>query len=108
MAGLLDPVIREIFKGRADVRNTFRITKVGTIAGCYVTEGVIPRDAMVRLLRDNVVVHTGRLASLKRFKDDASEVKAGYECGIGINNYNDLKPGDVIEAFTTEKIAAEI
>ncbi|MBL8211569.1 MAG: translation initiation factor IF-2, partial [Bryobacterales bacterium] len=108
MAGLLAPVIKEIFKGRADVRDTFRITKVGTVAGCYVTEGVITRDSFVRLLRDNIVIHTGKLASLKRFKDDVSEVKAGYECGLGINNYNDLKPGDVIEAFTTEKIAAEI
>jgi len=108
MAGLLEPVIKETLKGRADVRDTFRITKVGTIAGCYVTEGSITRDSQVRLLRDNVVIFTGKLGSLKRFKDDASEVKTGYECGIGIYNYNDVKPGDVIEAFITEKQAAVI
>jgi translation initiation factor IF-2 len=108
MIGLLDPVFKEVYKGRAEVRNTFRITKVGTIAGSYVTDGVITRDSFVRLLRDNIVVHTGRLASLKRFKDDASEVKYGFECGIGIANYNDVKPGDIIESFITEKIAAEI
>ncbi|MBL8176194.1 MAG: translation initiation factor IF-2 [Bryobacterales bacterium] len=108
MAGLLEPVIKETFKGRADVRDTFRITKVGTIAGCYVTDGSITRDSQVRLLRDNIVIFTGKIGSLKRFKDDASEVKTGYECGIGIHNYNDVKPGDVIEAFITEKLAAVI
>jgi len=108
MAGLLAPVIKETYKGRAEVRSTFRISKVGTIAGCYVQDGIITRDCMVRLLRDNVVVFTGKLGSLKRFKDDVSEVKNGYECGIGIANYNDLKVNDIIEAFITEKQAAVI
>ncbi len=88
----------------AEVRDTFKISKIGTIAGSYVTDGKVNRNAMVRLLRDNVVIHTGKVASLKRFKDDASEVKSGTECGIGITGYNDLKPGDVIEFFTTEKV----
>ena len=108
MTGMLDPVFKEVYKGRADVRTTFRITKVGTVAGCQVTDGVIPRDAQVRLLRDNVVVHTGRLDSLKRFKNDASEVKSGFECGIALVGYNDLKPGDVIEAFIKERVAPDL
>jgi translation initiation factor IF-2 len=108
MAGLLEPVLKETFKGRAEVREVFRISKVGTVAGCYVQEGTITRDSQVRLLRDNVVVHTGRVSSLRRFKDDASEVKAGFECGISLQNYNDIKPNDVIEAFITEKMAATI
>jgi translation initiation factor IF-2 len=104
MEGLLEPSIREIRLGAAEVRDVFKISKVGTIAGCYVLDGRVNRSAQVRLLRDNVVIHTGKVSSLKRFKDDASEVKAGAECGIGIANYNDLKPGDVIEFFTTEKV----
>jgi translation initiation factor IF-2 len=86
------------------VRDVFRISKVGTVAGCMVDDGVVARNSEVRLLRDNVVIHTGKVSSLKRFKDDASEVKAGLECGIGIAGYNDIKPGDVIEFFTTEKV----
>ena len=86
------------------VRQTFRISKVGTIAGCYVEDGKVTRAAQVRLLRDNVVIHTGKVSSLKRFKDDATEVRAGLECGIGIAGYNDVKPNDVIEFFTTEKV----
>jgi len=104
MEGLLEPSIREVRLGSAEVRDTFKISKVGTIAGCFVVDGRVNRSAQVRLLRDNVVIHTGKVSSLKRFKDDASEVKAGLECGIGIANYNDLKPGDVIEFFTTEKV----
>ena len=104
MEGLLEPTIREVRLGAAEVRDTFKISKVGTIAGCYVQDGKVTRTANVRLLRDNVVVHTGKVSSLKRFKDDASEVKSGLECGIGIANYNDVKPGDVIEFFTTEKV----
>ncbi len=104
MEGLLEPTLREVRLGAAEVRDTFKISKVGTIAGCFVTDGRVNRNAQVRLLRDNVVIHTGKVSSLKRFKDDASEVKAGLECGIGIANYNDLKPGDVIEFFTTEKV----
>ena len=108
MAGMLEPVFKEVFKGRADVRETFRISKVGTVAGCHVSEGVIPRDAQVRLLRDNVVVHTGKIDSLKRFKNDASEVKAGFECGISLANYQDLKPGDIIEAFAMERVNQDL
>ena len=104
MEGLLEPTLREVRLGAAEVRETFKISKVGTIAGCYVQDGRVTRAAQVRLLRDNVVIHTGRVSSLKRFKDDASEVKSGLECGIGIAGYNDVKPGDVIEFFTTEKV----
>jgi translation initiation factor IF-2 len=105
MLGLLEPVLKETFMGRADVLDTFRVSKVGTIAGSMVQEGKIGRTNGVRLLRDNVVVYTGKVSSLKRFKDDASEVRIGQECGIGLENYNDVKPGDVIEAFVTEKVA---
>jgi translation initiation factor IF-2 len=104
LEGLLEPTIREVRLGAAEVRDTFKISKVGTIAGCYVTDGKVNRNAQVRLLRDNVVIHTGKVSSLKRFKDDAGEVKVGLECGIGIAGYNDVKPGDVIEFFTTEKV----
>jgi len=103
MSGLLDPVFKQVYKGRAQVREVFRISKVGAVAGCVVDDGVITRNSEIRLLRDNVVVHTGKILSLKRFKNDASEVKAGFECGISIAGYNDLKPGDVIEAFATER-----
>ncbi len=108
MLGMLEPTIKETYLGRAEVRDTFRIPKVGTVAGCYVQDGTIKRDAEVRLLRDNVVVFKGKISSLKRFKDDAREVTNGMECGIAIQNYNDLKVGDVIEAFVTEKVAAEM
>jgi translation initiation factor IF-2 len=108
MLGMLEPTIKETYLGRAEVRDTFRIPKVGTVAGSYVQDGTIKRDAEVRLLRDNVVVFKGKISSLKRFKDDAREVTNGMECGIAIQNYNDLKVGDVIEAFVTEKVAAEM
>jgi translation initiation factor IF-2 len=108
MAGVLDPVIKETYMGTAEVRDTFRIPKAGVIAGCYITDGRVTRNTNVRLLRDNVVIHEGKISSLKRFKEDTTEVKTGYECGIGIQNYNDVKVGDVIESFVTEKVAAEI
>ncbi len=108
MAGLLDPVIKETYLGRAEVRDTFKVPKVGVIAGCYVLDGLIKRDSDVRLLRDGVQVYKGKVTSLKRFKDDASEVRNGMECGIGISNFNDIKKGDVIEAFVSERIAAEM
>jgi translation initiation factor IF-2 len=108
MLGMLEPTIKETYQGRAEVRDTFRIPKVGTVAGCYVQDGVIKRDNEVRLLRDNVVIFKGKISSLRRFKDDAKEVTNGMECGIGIQNYNDIKVGDVIEAFLTEKVAAEM
>jgi len=107
MTGLLEPTIKETYQGRAEVRDTFRIPKVGTVAGCQVSDGIIKRDSEVRLLRDNVVVFKGKVASLRRFKDDASEVRNGMECGISIANYGDIKVGDVIEAFVTERVAAE-
>jgi translation initiation factor IF-2 len=106
MTGLLEPIIKETYQGRAEVKEAFRIPKVGTIAGCLVVDGVIKRDSEVRLLRDNAVVFKGKVGSLRRFKDDAKEVTNGMECGIGIANYGDIKPGDVIEAFVTEKVAA--
>ena len=108
MQGVLEPVVKETYLGTADVRNTFRIPKVGTIAGCYVTDGKVTRHAELRLLRDNVVIFEGKVASLKRFKEDASEVTRGYECGIGIQNFNDVKIGDTIEAFVTEKVMADV
>ncbi|MGA2966923.1 MAG: translation initiation factor IF-2 [Terriglobales bacterium] len=107
MTGLLEPTIKETYQGRADVLETFRIPKVGTIAGCRVSDGLIKRDSEVRLLRDNVVVFKGKIGSLRRFKDDASQVTSGMECGISIANYGDIKARDVIEAFVTERIAAE-
>ena len=108
MSGMLEPVYKEVYRGRAEVREIFRISKVGTVAGCLVVDGTVPRDANVRLLRDNVVVLTGKLASLKRFKDDASEVRSGLECGLAIENFNDIKPGDIVEAFGSERIAPEV
>lgn len=108
MLGLLEPTIKENYLGRAEVANVFKIPKVGTVAGCRVTDGLLKRDSEVRVLRDDVPVFKGKLASLKRFKDDASEVRNGMECGISIANFNDVKVGDVIEAFTAEKIAANI
>src|SRR5215471_17350617 len=108
MQGVLEPVIKETYLGTAEVRNTFRIPKVGVIAGSYVTDGKIARNAEIRLLRDNVVIFEGKISSLKRFKDDASEVARGYECGIGIQNFNDVKIGDQIEAFVTEKVMADV
>ena len=108
MSGLLEPTIKETYQGRAEVRDTFRIPKVGTVAGCQVLDGIIKRDSEVRLLRDNVVVFKGKVGSLRRFKDDASEVRNGMECGIAIANYGDVKVGDIIEAFVTERIAAEV
>jgi len=107
MTGLLEPTFKEVRIGVAEVRNTFKVPKFGTIAGCMVTEGRITRagETQARLLRDNVVVYQGKIGSLRRFKDDASEVKAGFECGIGFDRFNDLKVGDLIEVFTMERVA---
>jgi translation initiation factor IF-2 len=105
MEGLLDPTLKEVARGRADVRNTFKVPKFGVVAGCYVTEGSIGRNSQVRLLRDNRVIYDGKVASLRRFKDDVSEVKQGFECGIGLDRYQDVKVGDVIEAYQVEKTA---
>jgi translation initiation factor IF-2 len=110
MTGLLDPTFKEVRIGTAEVRETFKVPKFGTIAGCIVTEGRITRsgDTQARLLRDNVVVYEGKIGSLRRFKDDVSEVKAGIECGIGFEKYNDIKVGDVIEAFAVERVATAV
>jgi translation initiation factor IF-2 len=108
MAGLLDKKKVEKFLGRAEVRQIFTVPKIGTIAGCSVIDGKILRSANVRLLRDSRIVFEGKLASLRRFKDDAKEVATGFECGIGIDSYNDLKPGDIIEAFQIELVTPEL
>ncbi len=106
MTGLLEPVYREIPRGRAEVRDTFRVSKVGMVAGCLVVEGNINRECMLRVMRDKVAVHTGKVGSLRRFKDDVSEVRMGMECGITVDNFSDVRQGDVLEAFVTERIAA--
>ncbi len=108
MLGLLEPVFKEAYLGRAEVLNVFRIPKVGTIAGCRVTDGVLRRDSEVRLSRNGEQVYKGKLTSLKRFKDDAREVTSGMECGVGLSNFNDVQVGDSIEAFVTERVAAEL
>ncbi len=108
MEGLLAPEFREKTIGTAEVRETFKVPKIGVIAGCYVTTGVVRRNASAHVTRDGVELYTGKISSLKRFKDDAREVGSGYECGIGIENFNDLKPGDVIEAYEVEKIAKRL
>ena len=105
MLGLLEPTYRETTVGKAEVRQVFRVAKVGTVAGSVVAEGRFTSGSSVRLLRDNVVIYSGRISSLRRFKDDVSEVKSGLECGIALENYNDIKAGDVIEAFVSERIA---
>jgi translation initiation factor IF-2 len=108
MEGLLEPTLREKHLGRAEIREIFSVPKVGNVAGCYVLDGKMVRNARVRLLRDNVVIFEGKMSSLRRFKDDIKEVASGYECGIGLENYNDIKIGDVIEDFEIEKIAATL
>ncbi len=105
MEGLLEPTLKEVAQGRAEVRNTFKVPKFGVVAGCYVTEGSIARNSNLRLLRDNRVIYEGRVGSLRRFKDDVSEVKQGFECGIGLDKYQDIKVGDIIEAYQVEKVA---
>lgn len=104
LSGLLTPTRKETYLGRAEVRNVFQVSKIGTVAGCMVVDGLIQRNAKLRLLRDNVVIHEGDIVSLKRFKDDARDVKQGFECGVGISNFQDIKAGDVIEAYVVEEI----
>jgi translation initiation factor IF-2 len=108
MEGLLEPTLREKHLGRAEIREVFSVPKIGSVAGCYVQDGIMRRNAQVRLLRDNVVIYEGKMSSLRRFKDDVKEVATSYECGIGLENYNDIKVGDVIEAFEVEKVAATL
>ncbi|HQO43642.1 MAG TPA: translation initiation factor IF-2, partial [Bacillota bacterium] len=104
MKGMLEPEYKEVLLGHAEVRATFKASAVGTIAGCYVTDGKINRNNDIRVIRDGIVIHEGKLASLKRFKDDAKEVNAGYECGLNIEKFNDIKEGDIIESYTTEAV----
>ena len=108
MTGLLEPVYKERVVGRAEVREIFRVPKVGVVVGCYVADGKVERAAKVRLLREGVVVYDGKVASLRRFKEDVKEVTSGYECGIGIENYNDIKVGDVIEVYQLYQVKAEL
>jgi len=108
MVGMLAPISREKVMGKAEVRQVFTIPKAGTIGGCFVIEGKVTRKAQLRLVRDSVVIYTGKVGSLRRFKDDASEVAQGYECGLSIEGYADLRQGDVIEAFEMETIAATL
>jgi len=108
MSGLLDPELREVILGRVEVRKVFKASKLGNIAGCYVTEGKISRDAGIRLIRDGIVILEGKVDSLKRFKDDVKEVLQGYECGLTLENYQDIREGDTIEAFITEQIKREL
>ena len=104
MKGMLAPKFREAVIGHAEVRETYKVSKVGTVCGCYCTDGKIQRGCEVRVLRDNIVIHEGELASLRRFKDDVKEVASGYECGMQIEKFNDIKVGDVIECFVMEQI----
>ena len=104
--GLTAPKHREVSLGQAEVRKTFTISKVGTVAGCMVTAGVITRAATIRVIRDGVVVHEGKIASLRRFKDDAREVTAGFECGIALERFADIKVGDILEAFEMQEVPA--
>ncbi len=105
MTGLLEPQFEEVTRGRAEVREIFKVPKAGVVAGCHVLDGTVPRNAQIRLLRDNVVVFEGRMASLRRFKEDASEVRAGFDCGIALERFQDLKPGDIIEAYVRKEVA---
>jgi translation initiation factor IF-2 len=104
MEGLLEFTAREKVIGSVEVRDTFKVPSVGTIAGSYVTDGIVKRDALVRLFRDGVMVYEGRLASLRRFKEDVTEVKTGYECGIGLERFNDIKVGDELQIYIIEKV----
>jgi translation initiation factor IF-2 len=108
MSGMLAPEQQEVELGEAEVRATFRVPRLGLVAGCYVTRGTIARGSLVRLVRDGAVVYTGRLASLRRFKDDVREVQEGFECGIGLENFQDVKEGDVIEAYEVREVARSL
>jgi translation initiation factor IF-2 len=108
MEGMLSPDIEEKVIGSAEIRETFDITKVGTIAGCFVLEGTIKRNSNIRIIRDGIVVHSGELGSLKRFKDDVKEVKNNYECGLNIDKYNDIEVGDIVEAYEEVEVARKL
>ena len=104
MKGMLDPTYREVVLGHIEIRQTFKVSGIGTIGGGYVTDGKVIRNSDIRLVRDGIVIHEGKLASLKRFKDDVKEVAQGFECGLSIEKFNDIKVGDVVEAFTFEEV----
>jgi translation initiation factor IF-2 len=108
MEGLLAPSVEETITGNVEVREVFKVSKVGTVAGCMVTEGVIKRNNRIRVVRDGIVIHTGEINQLKRFKDDVTEVKSGYECGLSIKSYHDLKEGDNIEAFVEKEVKRKL
>jgi len=108
MEGLLDPIYEEVVQGRAEVRQVFKVPRIGAVAGSYVTDGKVTRNAGLRLLRDGVVMFDGSLLSLRRFKDDAKEVVSGFECGIGIEGFNDIKEGDIIESYVKKEIARKL
>ena len=108
MAGLLAPIYKENVIGHVDIKQIFSVPRIGKIAGCYVTDGQVERNAMIRLLRDDVVIFDGKIASLKRLQNDVKEVQAGYECGIGLEAFQDIKPGDVLEVYNIEEIKAEL
>jgi translation initiation factor IF-2 len=108
MEGLLEPLYKEVVQGRAEVRELFKVPKIGTIAGCYVTDGKIIRNGNLKLVRDSVVVFDGKILSLKRFKDDAKEVLAGFECGISIDGFNDIHVGDVLESYINEQLERKL
>jgi translation initiation factor IF-2 len=108
LSGLLAPTVKEKFIGYAEIRKVFNVSKTGKIAGCFVTEGLVKRGAKVRLLRDNVVIHEGTLKTLRRFKDEVREVQKGYECGMAFENYDDIKEGDMIEAFEMESTERQL
>ena len=101
---MLAPTFKEAITGHAEVRLTYKVSSVGTIAGCYVKDGKVSRDAQVRVLRDNIVIHEGTVGSLQRFKDAVKEVQAGYECGMSLEKYNDIKEGDIFECFVMEEV----
>jgi len=104
MEGMLDPDVEEVIVGNVEVRDVFKISKIGTVAGCMVTDGYIKKNNPIRLIRDGIVVYSGEMGQLKRFKDDVTEVKSGYECGISIKNFNDIKEGDVIESYEEREV----
>jgi translation initiation factor IF-2 len=106
MKGMLDPEYKEVVLGHAEVREVFKISRVGTVAGCFVKEGKVTRDSEARLIRDGVVIYEGALDTLKRFKDDAKEVAQGFECGVTLEKFNDIKVGDIVEAFKMEAVKA--
>ena len=106
MVGLLEPTYKEVNQGQAEVREIFKVPKIGTVAGCHVVEGLVSRNAMARLVRDNRVVYEGKIGTLRRFKDDVPEVAAGFECGIGLERFRDVKEGDIIEAYRVDEVAA--